>query len=499
MSSAANAINSVMPIMAQSTAAANVTDLSDLRQNASKAGASFENILGKVSETVLNTKSGDDGNNLGAMKQNTQNLNASPKEYASSLEQAKTAADENANNLNEESTVTQMTDDTANIKISDDGTQGTEASIELQEAINEEGNELIAKIAQKLDMSEEDIINAMQVLGLTAADLLIPSNLQQVVMESTSGETALDLITDSDLYTSLQDLIEDADSKGSELMKEFDLTDEEFQEAISVTHEEFSDKLKAETTEDPENLNVPVMEEEPEDNNKEVVFKGQTKDTVNVTYEEDVDHDFKPIEISHETDKHNNDTNLNKQTTPEAFFNNFIKNVTDTITTEFDVMNTEVYQQRAQMENVIRQITEKITITSKEDVTSMELSLHPASLGNVSVHLTSTKDGIVAKFMAQNEIVKEAVESQMVMLQQKFEEKGIKVTSVEVTIASHGFEQNLEEGNHNEAQGENPKNKKNLRRINLSEIKDIDENLEEEERLSAQMMAMNGNTVDFSA
>lgn len=318
-------------------------------------------------------------------------------------------------------------------------------------------------------------------------------------MESTSGETALDLITDSDLYTSLQDLIEDADSKGSELMKEFDLTDEEFQEAISVTHEEFSDKLKAETTKDPENLNVPVMEEEPEDNNKEVVFKGQTKDTVKVTYEEDVDHDFKPIEISHETGKHNNDTNLNKQTTPEAFFNNFIKNVTDTITTEFDVMNTEVYQQRAQMENVIRQITEKITITSKEDVTSMELSLHPASLGNVSVHLTSTKDGIVAKFMAQNEIVKEAVESQMVMLQQKFEEKGIKVTSVEVTIASHGFEQNLEEGNHNEAQGENPKNKKNLRRINLSEIKDIDESLEEEERLSAQMMAMNGNTVDFSA
>ncbi len=495
MSSAANAVNSVMPIMAQSTAAANVSALSELRQTASKVGASFDNILGKVSETVMNTKANDNGNNLGKMQQDTKDVSAQSKENNSFLEQTKTVSGENENKLSDD---TNVTEETAQIvKDADNGAQGKEASKELQEAINEEGNKLISEIAQKLEMSEEDIINAMQVLGLTAADLLIPNNLQQVVLASTSNDTALDLITDSDLYASLQDLIEDADSMGSELMKEFDLTEEEFQEAIGITHEEFSEKLKGEGKKDPEALAVPVMEDEPEENN-EVLIRNKTKETVKVTYEEDVDHDFKPIEISHETDQNNN-SSLNKQANPETFFNNFIKNVTDTITNEFDVMNTEVFEQRAQMENVIRQITEKITVTAKEDVTSMELSLHPASLGNVSVHLTSTKDGIVAKFAAQNEIVKEAVESQLVMLQQKFEEKGIKVTSVEVTIASHGFEQNLDGGNQKEAQGEDPKNKKSLRRINLSEIKDIDESLEEEEKLQAQMMAMNGNTVDFSA
>ena len=159
----------------------------------------------------------------------------------------------------------------------------------------------------------------------------------------------------------------------------------------------------------------------------------------------------------------------------------------------------DVYEQRAQMENIIRQITEKITISAQEDVTQMELTLHPASLGNVNILLTHSKEGIVAKFTAQNELVKEAVESQMVMLQQKFEQNGIKVTSVEVTIASHGFEENLDKGAKEQAQEENAKPKKNLRRINLSALEEIDEDLDESDKLSAEMMAMSGNTVDFSA
>ena len=84
------------------------------------------------------------------------------------------------------------------------------------------------------------------------------------------------------------------------------------------------------------------------------------------------------------------------------------------------------YSDRAQMENIIRQITEKITISAKAEETSMELQLHPASLGNVNILLTSGKDGIVAKFTAQNVLVKEAVEAQMIQLQQKFDEQGIR-------------------------------------------------------------------------
>ena len=154
------------------------------------------------------------------------------------------------------------------------------------------------------------------------------------------------------------------------------------------------------------------------------------------------------------------------------------------------------------MENIIRQITEKITISAKAEETSMELQLHPASLGNVNILLTSGKDGIVAKFTAQNVLVKEAVEAQMVQLQQKFDEQGIKVTSIEVTIASHGFEQNLEQGNDRQSgEAASDRKVKTLRRINLGELEE-DEEIEAQsdaEKIALQMMAANGNMVDFSA
>ena len=167
-----------------------------------------------------------------------------------------------------------------------------------------------------------------------------------------------------------------------------------------------------------------------------------------------------------------------------------------------DASSQVSYTDRAQMEDIIRQITEKITISAKAEETSMELQLHPASLGNVNVLLTSGKDGIVAKFTAQNQIVKEAVEAQMVQLQQKFDEQGIKVNAIEVTIASHQFEQNLEQGNDRQpGQSEAEKKVKSLRRINLSELADeeADEIESDAERIAVQMMAANGNSVDFSA
>ena len=162
---------------------------------------------------------------------------------------------------------------------------------------------------------------------------------------------------------------------------------------------------------------------------------------------------------------------------------------------------TFTYADRARMEDIVRQITDKITVMTSAEETSMELQLHPASLGNVNILLTSSKDGITAKFTAQNEIVKEAVESQMTALMQKFDEQGVKVTSVEVTIASHAFEQNLQQEDNGEASRDQmEKNKKSLRRINLAEIdEEIEEEMTQAEMIAAQMMAYNGNMVDFSA
>ena len=216
-----------------------------------------------------------------------------------------------------------------------------------------------------------------------------------------------------------------------------------------------------------------------------------------------VKEEFKPVENSNNTTKNNNQSaNYNHGSEGATVFNQFLNGVTDAINGSQAADEMLAYTDRAQMENIVRQITEKITVSSAEDVTKMELQLHPASLGNVNILLTSGKDGIVARFTAQNEIVKEAVESQMAQLQQKFEAHGIKVNSIEVTVSSHAFEENLQQqggssGNNEQAS----KGRKGLRRINLLDADDIavDTEMDDAERLSAQMMAMSGNTVDFSA
>ncbi len=172
---------------------------------------------------------------------------------------------------------------------------------------------------------------------------------------------------------------------------------------------------------------------------------------------------------------------------------------------EQPVLNEAAVEQTAMerftsTEDIMNQITEYIKINLKSDVQEMELQLHPASLGSVNVQIAA-KDGVItAQFTAQNETVKAAIESQLVQLRTQFEEQGIKVDAVEVTVANYRFEQSF--SGKEENPGEGSKNgKKGPRRINLNDmnLEELPEEMEDSERIAADMMARNGNTVDYTA
>ena len=70
---------------------------------------------------------------------------------------------------------------------------------------------------------------------------------------------------------------------------------------------------------------------------------------------------------------------------------------------------------------------------------------------------------------------------------------------MEVTIASHSFEQNLESGQ-NDPGSENGRPARRTRRIDLGGDGELDtSSMEEDERIAAEMMAANGNKVDYTA
>jgi len=488
MSSANNVIGAMAAYLTQGTAATNVSNVVNVRRN-SQTASGFDRVLSKVSDSLIQNKLADSSKqvNLAVNSAKQYNTNETPK-VADDIKNTEITSNDNVNAI-ENQNASQTIE-----------TRGTVVDNRLQEAITENANKLITDIAETFDISEEDIVNAMQTLGLMAADLLQPTNLQMLVTEITGTEQAIDLITDSDIYTSLQDLMEGAESMKSELMNEFDLSEEGLQTAIE-DNRSFAEQMQTQVT-DNSHDEIPQMEELVSEKTQ-VNVDNKTPASQSEAFTDNAPKQERTVEVTMESQKGGNKgNNFHSGAESSNLFNQLMNNITEAAVNVESAPQMATYTDRAQMEDIIRQITEKITISSKAEETSMELSLHPASLGNVNILLTSGKDGIVAKFTAQNQIVKEAVEAQMVQLQQKFDEQGIKVTSIEVTIASHSFEQNLEQGNdRRDGEPAEARKVKPLRRINLSEIGDdvIDELTSDADRIAASMMAVNGNSVDFSA
>ena len=489
MGGANSAVSAIAAYMTQG-AAANVSNVSSQKNSSKAAITNFDNILNKVSDTFVQAKTVDVSKDVNKQLADAKETNATDTKTVNLKDQANT---KNAT-LKNASEADQVTESQV---MATNEAGNTEVNEELQEAINEAGEEIISQIAETFDISEEEIVDAMQVLGLMATDLLNPANLTQLVTEIQGQGEAIDLITDSDIYTSLQDLMEGAESMKSGLMNEFDLSEEDLQAAIEDAKQGFGTALENAADETAKFLNGEELSEE---FGKEIDLS-----KVNASVSEALqssETEEKPIVI--ETDNKNsgeNKGNLQSEAQSTNIFNQVMNNIADAAT-EVDASSFNSYTDRTQMEDIIRQITERITITQSQTDTSIEMQLHPASLGHVNILLTSGKDGIVAKFTAQNEIVKEAVEAQIAQLQQKFNEQGIKVTSVEVTIASHGFEQNLDQqGDRQPKETSQDKKVKGLRRINLSELSG-DEDVEPEseaEKIAVSMMEANGSTVDFSA
>ena len=155
-----------------------------------------------------------------------------------------------------------------------------------------------------------------------------------------------------------------------------------------------------------------------------------------------------------------------------------------------------------QTRDIMNQIMDYMKFQLKPGMDQLEMQLHPESLGTVHIQLSSKGGEITAQFHVQNEAVKAAIESQIATLQESFKEQGIKVEAVQVTVENHGFERNLWQGQGQEEHAASDRNRKSHRRINLNDL-DIDalleENASEEDLLAAQMMAANGNTVDYTA
>lgn len=177
-------------------------------------------------------------------------------------------------------------------------------------------------------------------------------------------------------------------------------------------------------------------------------------------------------------------TMINEQTQPEGVFKAF------DVQPKYTSVNTT---------EIIRQIVNQISIANTTGESVIEMQLNPENLGKLYINVTEKNSEITARIAVSNEAVKNALESQMATLRENLQDADIRVNDVEITIATHEFERNLEQnaGNENGRQGGQQYTHQSSN--NGGNGSGQNETASDEARLIAQIMRDNGNSVDFMA
>ena len=344
---------------------------------------------------------------------------------------------------------------------------------EVMEAITE----IMATIQNVLGVTPEELQSALEELGLSVEDLLNTEIIPKVVVALTEGADELSVMTNAELFADIQEITAKVEGILNELSAKLDISPEDMKGMLQDMTQNMD---QAE----------PVVEEE-------VVSVVKTDDMaeVPVTEENRLQVSVERPEASRNTEdgKQGADTNANQQMT-------FAQNVAEQIEQAVAAKTETTYSSYSTTQNIMNQIQDVIKVIQTQDLTEMELQLHPATLGNVRVQLAVTEGVLTATFTTENEAVRAALESQMLVLKQNFEEQGIKVEAVEVTVASHAFERNLDSSENGAGEEQTPEKKKSGRRISLTELMNEieEEELSDEDRIVAEMMRQNGNTVDYT-
>lgn len=355
--------------------------------------------------------------------------------------------------------------------------------------------ELIMQIAENFGMEPQDVQDLMTDLGMEQMDILQPENLGQLLLAAAGAEDETVLLTDGELYQQYRTLMEQREllmNQSSETLQTDaeQLLDLAVEQPKTVTEEaplpiEVTVENEAVDTiqEDGENETVKPESKGPVDNMEQEANIGRPK-TEEASKQQDSG-TKQHQESAHDKGENSNLVLQNLRT--DAF-----KPQTESLSQVSSAWDVDT-------QNIMKQIMDYMKIQLKPDMSDLEMQLHPANLGTLQIHVSSKAGVITAEFVTQNESVKAALESQMIQLKESFAEQGVKVEAIEVAVQTHQFEQNLEQGKGGQ-QGETDKRSR-TRRIHLDGPLTMEEleGMEEEEQLSAQMMAANGNTVDFTA
>lgn len=422
--------------------------------------------------------------------------------------QTETAKQEKPEAVNEQ---TKKADQTVDAGEDTDEAGEEAAASEVAGMFMEKAVEIFDQVAEKLALSPEAVADAMQELGMEMTDLLNPNQMTELIMQLT-GEDQMSLLTNEALYNTMQEMTLLSKDAGEELMKQLSLTPEDLKAMLEKLGEAEAAGGEMDT------MVSGVQEQKPDApiaNTDERTFglmAEQGKQQTNPAQQ---------MQMSHMTNNAENSAQQNAaQMTAgreaggdsaqmredgESFteggqgFADQMMNRTNEFT---EALTQETNTPRTYVDagEIMKQITDFMRTHLNARGSSVELQLHPASLGTLNIAVTAKNGIVTAQFTAQDEAVRTILENQVAELRSRLDEQGVKVEAIEVTVSSHEFERNLEQNADQDAdeRGEAKAKRRTTRRLNLDEPGDEDaEELDDAEQIARDMMRIHGNRLDY--
>ncbi len=342
-------------------------------------------------------------------------------------------------------------------------------------------------LMEKYNISEEQLAGVIEELGLSEQCMLNVKDLTQIVMKLEGISSQADMLTNPDFAKNVKEVL-----SALENVKE-NVKPEDFQiEQLNIETEstKVDEDVSAVVQDVPEDV---VATEEVKVSADDVETDDAVKDTNQVEKVViDTDSVKQNGEKSDEMLKHGD-----KQSSGDEAKNSVDISTTNIGTQDFVQKLTEDLSNKvgeAQANDIVRQVVYQTQLQVKQGVTSLEMQLYPEHLGKVLVQVVSNEGSITAQITAESEAAKAALEGQLTLLKENLNNQGVKVENVEVTIASHAFEQSMQ-GERNGEQSFS-QSKKSRRNTDMFFDTVSDDQIEESNQT---IMELKGSTVSYTA
>lgn len=377
-------------------------------------------------------------------------------------------------------------------------------------------------LKDELGVSDEQVEDAMSILGLQWMDLLNPASLSQLVTQLTGTEDACSLLMSEEFTNIMQNI----DALVQSLSETLGISKDEWvalQNQLAELTADFNetvDMADGGVQEIAPQTDATITSQDTTVMAATVQMTHTTEETQNVQPEEETEDAAPVIQVnaSEDAQTENNvsedasgemdEPAAQSQKTKESSVNEHAQNMEFQVRAEQlaaapEEVNTVASRTTIDVQDIMNQITEFAKVNLSPENSSIEMQLNPENLGKVYLHIAATKEGnITAELAVSSETVKTALEAQIADLRTSLNQQGIKVDAVEVAIASHEFERNLEQNASGEEQQGSQREESGRtagRRLFRGELDELSGLMNEEEALAAQIMKDHGNTMDVTA